>query len=381
MMKLEVFDKYTRIRVGLIKTYNYVTYSDGLRSYGSFEIIIPTTEVSLPYLTEGNYIWFEDKIVGIIKGYKDDDEEDIAQVTIYGYLINFLMTYRSNLLTYKEYEKVGNVARNMFDSLFINPEDEKRTIGFLGLDVDTHDTIVFPNKSTYQNTGDNFFEYISDIFEPIGLGMEILPVFETTLQGSKISEMNFKVITPNDRSIGNNESNDPVVFSFDLNNLLRLEYEEDCRQYKNISIVASEGEGEERKVIEVGDTESQGIDRIELYVDARDLQTDSDPEQPLTDEELEELMEERGNEKLSECVKLNTFDASINTQDTPYIYGRDFYKGDYVSVIDKRLNKQFKIQITGITKTISNGVEHLDITFGTSMIDILNKKERRIYNV
>lgn len=379
-MKLEVFDKYTRIRVGMIKTYTYVTYTDGLRDYGSFEIRIPESEESLEYLTEGNYIWFEDNIVGIIKGYQDSEENDL-EITLYGYLINYILTYRSNLLAYKKYDKIGIVARSMFTDLFIQPEDTRRIIDFLGLDQDTSDETKFPKKSTYVNTGKSFFEYLEKIFEPNGLGFELLPVLTYTSNGATISQMNFRVITPRDKTFGNSEGYDPIVFSFDLNNLLSIEYEEDGRKFKNVAFVASEGEGEERKTLEVGDSEATGLDRIELYVDARDIQSDADPEHPLTDEEVEELMQERGEEKLSECVKFKSFSASLNSEDTKYVYGVDFYKGDYVSVIDKRINKKVNIQITEITKSISNGVEHLDITFGTSMIDILNKKERRIYNV
>ena len=378
-MKLEVFDKYTRIRVGMIKIYDYVTYSDGLRDIGTFQIDIPSSEESLDYLEEGNYIWFEDNVVGIIEGYQDSEEND-AQVTLYGHLINNILTYRSNLSAYKKYDKIGNVARDMFDTLFMNPSDEKRQIDFLDLSDDVSDLTKFPTKATYQKTGDTFFDYIAKIFEPKGLGFELLPVFSYVESGAIISEMDFRVITPRDKTFGNSEGYDPVVFSFDLGNLLKLEYEEDARDYKNFALVASEGEGEERKTLEVGDTVSTGIDRVELYVDARDIQSDADPEHPLTEEELFDLMRERGESKLSEHIKIVTFDASLNTDETQFNYGIDFYKGDYVSVIDKRQNKKVDIQITGITKSISNGVEHLDLSFGVTKIDILNKKERRLYS-
>lgn len=379
-MKLEIFDKYTLKRVGIIKTYNYVTYSDGLREEGSFQLDMPTSEESLVYLTPGNYIWFEGQIMGVVEGIRDMEDQD-TKITITGYLLNHILTYRSNLLTYKKYDKVGNVARQMFTDLFINPEDTKRKINGLSLSDDTEDIIKFPQNATWQNTGDTFFDCISDMFDHYGLGFELIPTLENGASGVNIADMQFRVITPHDRTFGNTEGNKPIVFSFDLNNVLWLQYEEDERQYKTTAIVASEGEAEERKVIEVGDTEITGIDRIELYVDARDIQTDSDPEDPLTEEELEELMEERGLQKLSECVKYITFDGSINADGMNYVYGTDFYKGDYVSVIDKRMNKKFNIQITQITKTISEGVEHFDIHFGVDRIDILNKKERRLYNV
>lgn len=379
-MKLEIFDKYTRYRVGMIKIYDYVTYNDKFRGMGTFEIRIPTTEESLQYITDGNYIWFEDKTFGIIKGIKDVEGED-TQISVYGYLLNYLLTIRSNLLSYKKYDTVGNVARDMFDKLFISSSDSRRNINFLSISDNRDDNVKFPGKRTFQNTGDTFLDCISDFFQFYGLGFELIPILDDTGENPNISGMEFKIITPRDRTFGNNENAYPIVFSFDLNNLNSMEFEEDNRDYKSVAFVASEGQSEERYNIEVGDTTSSGLDRIELYVDARDIQTDSDPENPLTQEELIELMQERGEEKLSECVKIITFEASLNLYDTKYKYGADFKKGDYVSVIDKRTGRKFDLQIFDVTKTISQGEEHLDVSFGMTRMDILNKKERRLYNV
>lgn len=383
-MKLEIFGKYNRVRLGMIKTYTYVSYTDGFREQGTFQINLPTNDESMQYLTEGNYIWFEDNIVGVIKGIHEIEDQD-TEIIITGYLLNHLLTYRSVLKTQKYKDKIGNIARTLFTDLFINPEDTDRKINFFSLGNKTEDLIKFPGNTIFQNTGDTFFDCCCDMLESYKLGFELTPVFEQHSSqgnwGATIDEMEFNVITPKDRTFGNTEGNNPVVFSFDLNNVLSLEYEEDNRSYKSIAIVASEGEGQERKVIEVGDTELTGIDRIELYVDARDIQTDSDPENPLTEQELEDLMEERGLQKLSENVRYVSFDGALNSDGMNYKYGVDFYKGDFVSIIDKRINRKVNLQITGIVKSISDGVEHFDINFGVDRIDILNKKERRLYNV
>ena len=61
-----------------------------------------------------------------------------------------------------------------------------------------------------------------------------------------------------------------------------MEYEEDGRDYNTVAIVASEGEGQDRRVVEVGDLTKTGIDRIELYVDARDLQSGGEPSSKIS---------------------------------------------------------------------------------------------------
>ena len=381
-MKLEVFERTNRTRVDIIRNYDYVYYEDEYNEPGKFEIRIPTTDTSLDWLTYNNWILFDDGVLGIIKGIKTVEDSDDT-ISIYGYLSNHILEFRSFLVTANYYETPVQIALSMFDDLYVHPEDSARTISFLEA---SNVVPSWTGKIRYQSTGKTLLETLYNMFEPYGLGFELYPVVENyqenPLQYANIDKFLFKIIKPANRTIGNQEGNTPVVFSFDLNNLQRLEYEEDSQTFATVAIVASEGVGEERKIIEVNNTPNPatGYSRIELYVDARDIQTDSDPENPMTDEELEEVMLQRGKEKLEEHQKFISFDASI--LEGKYKYGVDFYKGDYVSVISKFENKIFDVQVTSIKKTYSNGVEHLDITLGTDRMKVRQLKERRfIYNV
>lgn len=58
--------------------------------------------------------------------------------------------------------------------------------------------------------------------------------------------------------------------------------------------------------------------RREIYIDARDLQSDSDPDKPLTPEEYTALLENRGREKLSENQLVKSFSAVIRMIDPTY---------------------------------------------------------------
>lgn len=380
-MKLEVFEKYTRQRIGLIKKYNYVSYTIELVGDGTFEIQMPTIDDSVQYLIEGNYIWFEDDVVGIIKNIEENRDND-SQIIISGYLLNHLLTYRCFIKSRRLYETPGNAARTFFDELFMNPTDQRREIDFLDMkEEDIHDLEKFSQKKTFQKTGDNLLEALHDMFKPYGLGFAIYPRMNTLYESNEIinniDKMFFKVVTGADRSVDNPDSNNPVVFSFDTNNLQSLHYSEDSRQYKNLAIVAGEGEGEERTVVEVGDDQLEGLDRIELYVDARDLQSGEETEDPLTPEEYEELLQERGEEKLSECEQFETLEASV-IANSMFKYGIDYNIGDYVSIIDDKIGKRFdNVQITQVSKSISNGNEHFDITFGYDRLNMMEIKERQ----
>ena len=265
-MKLSVYSKSTLQIVGMIKEYTYITYTQQLRSRGSFEIRMPITEESLEVLTFGNYINFERGVLGIVKGRRDSEDSD-TEVIIYGYLSNHLLEYRSFLVTAKYYDYINKIAYDMLYDLFMNPTPLTRKIPLVsrspyGANIG--------QKVRVQNTGDTLLKVLYFILDPYDLGFNMMPYY--TGEGL-LGSLEFQLIRPVDRTIGNEQGNIPVVFSFDLNNLERLEHEIDGRQYCNVAIVAGEGEGTERTIVEVGDTSATGIDRIELYVDARDLQS------------------------------------------------------------------------------------------------------------
>ncbi|MBO7695449.1 MAG: siphovirus ReqiPepy6 Gp37-like family protein [Methanobrevibacter sp.] len=379
-MILDVFEKNNRTRVDMIRTYNYVYYEDEDNGIGKFEITIPTNETSLIWLTVGNFILFDEGVVGIIKGVKEVETSD-NEINIYGYLSNHILEFRSFLLTSNYYDTVPEILLSMFDELFVNPTDVRRRIGFLTV---SEDIPTIPGKVRYQSTGKTFLETGRNLFETNGLSFGLYPHIENyneqIEQYANLSDFEFYIKKPADRTIGNTEGNIPIVFSFDLNNLSQLTYEEDAQTFASVAIVASEGVGEERKTVEVHNTEEEytGYERIELYVDARDLQTtDEQGQQELTDEELEEVMIERGKEKLKEHERFITFDASI--LQGKYKYGVDYFKGDYVSVVSKIKNKIFDAPITSVRKTYSNGVEHFDVTLGVDRMKIRQLKEREIF--
>lgn len=56
----------------------------------------------------------------------------------------------------------------------------------------------------------------------------------------------------------------------------------------------------------------------ELFIDARDLQSDADPDKPLTAEEYAALLANRGREKLAENQLVRSFAAEVRTYDPTY---------------------------------------------------------------
>lgn len=372
-MLLDIIEKNSRLKVEMIRTYDYVQYVDEFTGEGSFQINLPISDVALPYLVRDNYIIFEEGIVGIIKSIKDSQDEEM-QIVVTGNLTNHILSYRSILKTERYYGTLSEVSRMLLQNNFINPEDEKRKIDFINLATDSK---YIPSSSNIRfcDTGNDIRKSIATTFAPYGYGFELYPVLDDINEDDEnlynLSSLEFRVLKPIDRTIGNIENNTPVVFAFQLSNLSRLEYEEDGSLYRSIAIVASEGVGKERTILEVGDNNLTGLDRIELYVDARDISSTDENGDEITEEEFLSLMEQRGLEKLQGHKVFVSFEGNVITSgDNRYTYGVDFYKGDYVSIIDDKFGKVFNLQITSVTKSISQGVEYFDIGFGFDKVII-----------
>lgn len=502
-MLLEVYDKNTLDRVDIIRTFTFVQYTDYFNDIGTFQITVPITENSLPYLmVDGNFILFEklgDKfIMGIIK-YFHSENITTPTVEIKGYMLPHILTYRTFQKTYRLKDKIFEVQRDFVQRFFINTEDFRRRIDLMmvGADYD-HNT----EEINFCKTGGDCAEAIIDMNSPYHYGFGLVPAIAKydplTGRNQNIMAFVFEQYVPVDHTIGNTDDNDPVVFDTDLNNVENLMYELDATKVKNVAIVAGEDKGEDRKVLEVGDAEQSGLQRIELYVDARDLQkqeanelqystvtttgdttrqtvwnsasvssldnvqitsftingnvsvennneqasnfafylvpylggvaypditlasgeieaggmvnfdfdtvcnasdnnlsyydlfalvgvTDANvsyrsggnlyvqsvPEQShaTTDEEYEEMLTERGMEKLKENSVDYGFEATVFTQtNNSFQYGRDYKNGDYVSVVNRNLGMAVKVQVTGVTKSITERGEILDLIFGNRVL-------------
>lgn len=366
-MKLEIIDKETRSKVEMIRTYDYVQYIDEFIGEGRFQINLPVSDASIPYLVRGNYIVFEEGIVGVIRSIKDSQDENM-QIVVSGKLTNSILSIRSILKTERYSGNLSEISRSLITTHFISPTDEKRKIDLISL---AEDVKYIPDSEniSFCDTGNTVIKSIATTFAPYGYGFELYPILDSYDESlgvlHNLSSLEFRVLKPVDRTIGNEEGNTPVVFSFQLSNLSRLEYEEDGSSYCSTAIVASEGRGQDRKTLEVGELELSGIDRVELYVDARDINSLDENGNQIAEEELFDLMEQRGLEKLEGHKVFTSFEGNVIVSgNNRYVYGVDFYKGDYVSIIDNKFNRVFNLQITSVTKSISQGVEYFDVGFG-----------------
>lgn len=107
-----------------------------------------------------------------------------------------------------------------------------------------------------------------------------------------------------------------------------------------------------------------GLSRRELYIDARDLQSDSDPDKPLTPEEYSAILTARGREKLAEHKLVQSLSTDVRTRNATYEFGVDYQLGDTITDIDERLGVTADVVVPGVQHAVVGDKHTMTLTFG-----------------
>lgn len=287
---------------------------------GDFELYLPITAAAVKVLTPGNYLVRSDMPdnLMVIQGVKiTTDEEDGDYLTVTGQGTESIIAKR---IVWEQTNLNGTItaaAQKLLNENVIKPTDTARKIAV----VEIGDCCQCAMTITKQITGTNLLDAIIDLLSPYKLG------FKVVFTGSSLK---FCIYNGVDRSA--DQSDRPrVVFNADFDNLLASEYTADISEYKNIALVAGEGEGVQRKTYTVGN--ASGLDRIETYVDARDISSEVDGGK-LTTAEYNELLKAKGVEALAETITKQSFEGTIEPT-VNYTFGVDYDLGDIVQITNE----------------------------------------------
>lgn len=173
------------------------------------------------------------------------------------------------------------------------------------------------------------------------------------------------------RGIDRTESQDEnarVTFSDVYFNIDRPRYEENEANYKNYAIVCGEGEGSARTIVEVDRT--NGEDRRELLVDARDLFK----EEGQTDAEYTAVLLQRGAEKLDEHSRIQSFEVGIKSS-SQFRYKIDWDLGDIVTGKKTAWGVAMDQRITEVEEVFEGDAMSVTPTMGTPAPETYNLED------
>lgn len=176
----------------------------------------------------------------------------------------------------------------------------------------------------------------------------------------------FEVYQGTDRT-ETQEENARVTFSDAYHNIEKPHYQENEAQYKNYAIVCGEGEGINRTIVEVDRT--NGEDRRELLVDASDLSKGN-----KTAARYEAVLVQRGNDKLDEHCRIQSFEAGIKSS-SQFRYIEDWNLGDIVTGKQTAWGVAMDQRVTEIEEVYENDAMTVTPTLGTPAPETYNLED------
>lgn len=311
--------------ISVIDIYESFIWTDRYYRYGDFELYTAMQNNILNVIKKDFFLQSSDSDhVMIIEDWIiKSDIENGNHITVTGRSLESILTRR---IIWGQKTISGNLQngiKTLLNENIISPSDSMRKISNFIFEEST-DPAITKLTINAQFTGDNLYDAIQKICEERGIG------FKVTLNDNK--QFVFKLYAGVDRSY--EQTSVPyVIFSPNFDNIINSNYMESNSSLKNITLVGGEGEGSTRRYLTVGNTNVSGLDRREIFTDARDVSSDVDGE-TITDAEYNAQLEQRGKEKLAENVSIVSFEGQTETT-VMYRYREHFFDGDIVQIANE----------------------------------------------
>lgn len=337
-VKLCEFDDY----ISFIWTERYYTPGD-------FELCLAISQRTVDYIRKDFYVLRRDKAeVGIIENIIIKRDEDLNEMMIVsGRFVSSILGRRIISFQTQVSGEVPDCVHQLMRENAINPINPRRAIPGLVFESVISDGVTMRT----QYTGKNLLETISKICETFGYG------FRMTVDAVN-QQFVFQMFAGVNRSAS--QSKYPrVIFSDAYDNLLSSEYEENYAGIVTDVLVAGEGEGRMRRTAWAYNELNSGLNRYELYKDARNMSS-NDGEIPL--EEYIEQLRVEGLESITEITKAFSSEVYFGN----IVYGEDVNIGDICTIENTRWGLSINSRLIEVIESTSEAGEYtVTPTFGT----------------
>jgi hypothetical protein len=333
--------------VGVVDDYTSFVFTRKYSDVGEWQLVINALSENAKLIKDINFISNGDGVAGIVKKVVSNIGTDntiiYSGVELKGIINQRIVMPPSN----SSHLSVTNTApevviANIIDKQLINCEAEQRRIPFVRI----ADYLVIPDKRIdYNGRFTNAYDDITTIATANNIGWyaDIQPI-----EGNEqYAEIVYHIYSGLDRSI-NQSINSRLVLSFTNDNMASTTYEAN-NGVPTTALVAGQGEGVERAVVKINDA-TIGLDRNEIYVDARDIEDDT-------------LLPQRGQEALAEYGDTASYQITFN-QFLIERYRKDFELGDIGTVDDEVVGGTVDFRLTEITEIYEQGSYNIDVVFG-----------------
>ena len=337
-----VFDNSLEL-AGLVESFEYLRWTRRYNRCGSFEVKAIATEENLALLVLGNILWLStDEEAGIIE-YVEMSRDEQEIITVSGQFATSYLSRRIIWNTETLNDTLSDCVGQLLQNHIINPSDADRKMDFLHY---INDNITEPVST--QISFRNLMDAITGLCEASDVGVKT--VFDPTAKTFTVRLYEGAV--------------SQAVFAEEYENLTSQILTQSVVDYSNVALIGGEGEGVNRVFETTGS--GAGVDRREIFVDAKDLRSEDFPGGYTA------ALLFRGQSKLSEHIMTQSFDSTFNPHGN-LRYKIDFDLGQVVKVLSKRWGVTLETRITEIEETYDADGQSLDVVFGKGILTLPQK--------
>ena len=309
--------------IAVVDTFESMIWTDRYNEYGDFELYFSMDPTLLDYMREDYYLRLkESEHVMIIEDLAiDSNVEEGVHVTITGRSLESLLERR---IIWGQKTLVGNLQegiKTLLEENIISPSIPERKIDNFIFEEST-DPKITKLEVNAQYIGDDLYSIICMLCYDNDIGFKIVLNDENQLV--------FSLYAGVDRSYKQLE-NPYVIFSPNFENIINSNYYSSKANYRNVTFVV--GEGDEYNWVTTSVGTASGIDRRELFTDARDTSRDSS-DALLSDAEYLLLLQNMGTMNLNEHCGDTAFEGEVEATQL-FKYGEDFFIGDIVQIANE----------------------------------------------
>jgi hypothetical protein len=345
-MEITTLDR-NLVQLDVLDLYESLIWTERYSKAGDFEIAAPPISNILNKLNGVEYLALDesDRLMVFDSMNIHTDVEAGNKIIVKGPSLESILNRR---IVWEQTILQGNFQQAMWRLITdnaINPTNPARMISRLDFAY-SDDPIFTTLEVDAQLFGNNLYDAVTDLCTSKGVGFKI-----TVLDNGMFQ---FKLYAGTDRSYSQ-IANPYVVFSPKSENLINADYNQSTSSLKNTTLVVGEiGVGNGRRAIEVGVPGGMysDIDRREIFTDASGVTRAVQNADPLTDDEYDAQLRQKGLETLFNNQEIKTFEGQV---DATYLYtlDKDYLMGDIVQVEDS-YGHEARSRVTEVIRCLDN---------------------------
>lgn len=323
-MQISVHDPQTLERIGLLTSWISLVWRENYREKGSFQLEVPFSQEVFELLARDRYLWLGGRSAMMIV--KTAQVKD-GKIVVNGFCLLRLLKDRVSMKVVGEKKNAEEEMRALFEEMAPFP--------LLSLG----DAAGFEELTTAVRSDMTIEEYAKKIAEDIDCGMRIRK------DGRRLL---FELYRPGEAQ---------AKYSTRWGNVGEARYTHSTEEYANVAIVAGEGEGDDRVTVTAGDTQAVGLERREMYVDARGQGRKSG--ETLT--QYKTRLVTIGEERLKEAASLRKVSFSVNDDSVEL--------GQIIHVRIPEYSVSAKARIEAIQITAQRGKVKKELIIGDPIVE------------